>query len=124
MSNAEKINISFYNKVIDVLNEARKSVVRNINRTMVYAYFEIGRIIVEEEQKGKSRAEYGKQILKGLSDKLTKEFGKGFSVDNLENMRRVYLTFSISETVSRKFPPSKSKTFSRISKKEFNLSIL
>jgi len=54
---------------------------------MVYTYFEIGRIIVEEEQKGKERAEYGKKILKRLSQKLNKEFGRGFSVDNLENMR-------------------------------------
>ena len=53
---------------------------------MVYAYFEIGRMIVEKEQKGKERAEYGKQILKELSSRLTKEFGRGFSVDNLKNM--------------------------------------
>ena len=70
---------------------------------MTKTYFEIGKRIVEEEQKGKSRADYGKALLKNLSIELTKEFGKGFSVDNLENMRRFYLVYSKSETVSRKF---------------------
>ncbi len=114
MSNIENENTDFYNKVVDLLKEARSSVVKTINKTMVYTYFEIGKIIVEEEQKGKSRAEYGKQILKGLSDRLTKEFGKGFSVDNLENMRKFYLTYSISETVSRKSNEKKTETVSRI----------
>lgn len=84
MSNIEKSNSKFYNKVVELLKEARKSVVKTVNKTMVLTYFEIGKIIVEEEQKGKSRAEYGKQILKGLSKKLTSEFGKGFSIRNLE----------------------------------------
>ncbi len=68
---------------------------------MVLPYFEIGRMIVEEEHDGKERAGYGKQILKELSKVLTKEFGKGFSVDNLENMRRFYLVYGKSETLSR-----------------------
>lgn len=70
---------------------------------MVYTYYEIGRMIVEDEQQGKERAEYGKQVLKELSNRLTAEFGKGFSADNLENMRRFSLAYSISETTSRKF---------------------
>lgn len=69
---------------------------------MVYTYFEIGRMIVEEEQNGKERAEYGKHLLEELSKRLKSEFGKGFSVDNLENMRKFYIAYSISETVSRK----------------------
>ena len=68
---------------------------------MVYTYFEIGRLIIEEEQHGKDRAEYGKSVLKSLSHKLIKEIGKGFSVDNLENMRKFYLAYSKSETASR-----------------------
>ncbi len=123
MSNIEKANTDFYNKVVKLLKEAKYSVIRTINRTMVYTYFEIGRIIVEEEQKGKSRAEYGKGLLKGLSERLTKEFGKGFSVDNLENMRRFYLTYSISETVSRKSKEKKSETVSRtLDRTDFKLS--
>ena len=70
---------------------------------MTTTYWEIGRRIVEEEQNGKVRAKYGKAIIKNLSDELTKEFGKGFSVDNLENMRKFYLTYSKSETPSRNF---------------------
>jgi len=117
-----KPDTHFYNKIVHLLNEARKSVVRTINKTMVYTYYEMGRIIVEEEQKGKARAQYGKKLLQTLSEKLTKEFGKGFSVDNLENMRRFYLTYSISETLSRKSPQEKSETLSRISTPEFHLS--
>ena len=90
-----------FDKVTQLLSKARSEVVRSVNKTMVYTYFEIGRLIIEEEQHGKDRAEYGKSILKTLSDKLVKEIGKGFSVDNLENMRKFYFSYSKSETVSR-----------------------
>ena len=64
------------------------------NKTIVLTYFEIGRLIIEEEQSGKERAAYGKEILKELSNRLTKEFGKGFSVENLDRMRYFYKTYS------------------------------
>ena len=70
---------------------------------MVLTYFQVGKIIVEDEQKGNSKAKYGERTLKELSTKLTTEFGKGFSVQNLENMRNFYRAFGISQTVSRKF---------------------
>ena len=88
-------------QVVELLQNARQQVLRTVNSTMTYTYFEIGRMIVEEEQSGKDRAEYGKQILKELSEKLTSEFGKGFSTDNLENMRKFYLAYSISESLTR-----------------------
>jgi predicted nuclease of restriction endonuclease-like (RecB) superfamily len=94
---------SFYNKVSALLRQARQSVVRNINHTMVLTYFEIGKVIVEEEQAGKERAEYGKRLLKGLSLRLTNEFGKGFSLRNLEQMRRFYLTYSKTQAASAEF---------------------
>jgi len=94
-------NVKFYSQIVELLQSARNNVVRVVNQTMVLTYFEIGRMLVEEEQKGKERADYGKQILKELSKVLTKEFGKGFSVDNLENMRRFYLVYGKSETLSR-----------------------
>ncbi len=94
---------NLYSKIAGLLQAAKQNVVRAVNQTMVYTYFEIGRMIVEEEQQGKERAEYGKQVLKELSKQLTHEFGKGFSADNLENMRRFFLAYSISETTSRKF---------------------
>lgn len=81
----------FYQKIAKLLTQARNSVVQTINKTMVQTYFEIGRMIVEEEQDGNIRAEYGKQVLIELSKKLTNEFGKGFSRRNLEQMRQFYL---------------------------------
>jgi len=83
-----------------LLTEARKSIVRNINQTMTYTYFEIGRMIVEDEQKGQNRAEYGERTIWELSGKLTKEFGKGFSFTNLKQMRQFYNVYSIGQTVS------------------------
>ncbi|MFH6966946.1 YhcG family protein [Flavobacterium sp. FlaQc-28] len=94
-------NKVIYQQVAELLQNARQQVLRTVNSTMTITYFEIGRIIVEEEQNGKDRAEYGKQLLQSLSQQLTKEFGKGFSVDNLSNMRKFYLTFSISESLTR-----------------------
>jgi len=92
-----------YSSIAELLQTARQTVVRAVNQTMVYTYYEIGRMIVEEEQHGEQRAAYGKQVLKELSQKLTAEFGKGFSVDNLQNMRQFHLAYSIYETTSRKF---------------------
>lgn len=94
---------SFYKEIKKLLQDARQKVYQSINTTMTKTYYEIGKRIVEEEQGGEKRAGYGKAILKNLSEQLSIEFGKGFSVDNLENMRRFYLAFSKSETVSRKF---------------------
>jgi len=96
------IQTDFYSKVADLLKEARKTVVQTVNKTMVYTYFEIGRMIVEEEQNGKERAEYGKQILKELSTRLISEFGKGFSVTNLQQMKNFYTIYGKQQTVSAK----------------------
>lgn len=79
MIEISKSSGDFLKKITDLLKKARNTTVRAVNQTMVYTYFEIGRIIVQEEQNGKERAEYGKKILRELSQKLTKEFGKGFS---------------------------------------------
>ncbi|MPM85609.1 putative nuclease YhcG [bioreactor metagenome] len=70
---------------------------------MVTTYFEIGRMIVEEEQKGKERAEYGQQLINELSYKLSTEFGKGFSPTNIKQMRSFYLIYSKGQTVSDEF---------------------
>ncbi|WP_269224617.1 PDDEXK nuclease domain-containing protein [Flavobacterium sp. IMCC34518] len=95
-------NKVLFSQVVELLQNARQQVLRTVNSTMVYTYFEIGRMIVEEEQNGKDRAEYGKQLLKGLSQQLTKEFGKGFSVENLDRMRKFYKIYSISSSVMTK----------------------
>ena len=109
-----------------LIQQAQTQVVRNVNATMLITYFEIGRMIVEHEQKGKQRAEYAKEILKSISINLGKEFGRGYSVDNLQNMRLFYTVFKKYETAPR-ISTSKSKhpineTVSRISKNIFQLS--
>lgn len=103
-------NKALFQQVAVLLQNARQQVLRTINSTMVYTYFEIGRMIVEEEQNGKDRAEYGKQLLKGLSQQLTKEFGKGFSLRNLEQIRKFYKTYSISSTMSTILENKKTQT--------------
>lgn len=103
MSQVLKNSEDFFEKITDLLENARKKAVYSINQTMVYTYFEIGKIIIEEEQKGQKRAEYGKQIIKELSQKLIKEFGKGFSRRNLEQMRQFYLAYSNTQALSAEF---------------------
>jgi len=95
---------NLYSKIAELLQTARQNAVRAVNQTMIYTYFEIGRMIVEDEQQGKERAIYGNHILKELSKQLTVDFGKGFSQDNLERMKKFYLFYSnpISATPLRK----------------------
>ena len=71
--------------------EARKKIASTVNVAMVYTYYEVGRYIVEDEQDGKVRAEYGKRVLKRVSERLTERLGKGWSVDTLEKTRRFFL---------------------------------
>lgn len=113
MTNKNALNKTFYTQIVNLLQSAKSKVVRSVNQTMVFTYFEIGKMIVEEEQDGKERANYGKELLKELSLMLQKEFGKGFSVDNLENMRRFYLAYEKSETLSRISAKVISETVSR-----------
>ena len=100
------INRNFLQGVSDVLANARKNAKTAVNLSMVYAYFEIGRMIVEEEQHGANRAAYGTQLLKELSNYLTEIYGRGFSVTNLKQMRQFYLTYAndqIGQTLSDQF---------------------
>lgn len=90
----KELHSNLIGKISALLNEAINKVVSTVNQTMVLAYFEIGRMIVEEEQNGKKRADYGKQLLKSLSVRLVAEFGKGFSVENLDRMRYFYKTYA------------------------------
>ncbi|TRX33221.1 DUF1016 domain-containing protein [Flavobacterium sp. ZT3R18] len=85
-----------FSKVAELLELARKQVVSTVNLTMVHTYFEIGKMIIEEEQQGEIRATYGKGILKDLSIRLKEHFGKGFSEQNLRQMRKFYAIYSIS----------------------------
>ena len=99
---------SLLTEVRQLIQSARRGVASVVNTFQVMTNFEIGRRIVEHEQKGEKRAEYGAELLKELSARLTEEFGRGYSEDNLALMRKFYQVFTdrsqISETVSRKSP--------------------
>lgn len=108
--NLSSNNSKFYDKVVSLLESARNHVVRTANQAMVITYFEIGRMIVEEEQNGSDRADYGKELISNLSKMLTQRFGKGFSEGNLKQMRMFYASYSsgskvvgIRQTVSDEF---------------------
>ncbi len=89
-------------QIKQVMGQARSNVAKVVNNELITAYWNIGRIIVEHEQENSERATYGKQTLKELSKVLTEEFGKGFSVSNIYNMRLFYLTYQKFQTVSGK----------------------
>lgn len=90
---------SLYKNVKLVIEEARETVYRSANITMVQSYWQIGKLIVEEEQNGKERAEYGKQLIRSLSEKLSLDFGKGFTETNLKYMRQFYNLFGNSHAL-------------------------
>lgn len=106
--------------IVELLDAARHAAARSVNALMTASYWEIGHRIVEAEQQGKRRAGYGDQLVARLSADLTARFGRGFSPDNLENMRRFFAAYPrsvISEALSRKsedgLPAEKSETVSR-----------
>jgi predicted nuclease of restriction endonuclease-like (RecB) superfamily len=91
--------------IVELLDTARQAAARSVNALMTASYWEVGRRIVEAEQQGKRRAGYGEQLIERLSADLTAQFGRGFGVNNLENMRRFFLAYprsEISQTVSGK----------------------
>jgi len=84
-----------------VLLRVREGAYRAVNFAMVQAYYEIGRLIVEHEQQGQDRAEYGRALLDDLSRRLTAEFGRGFSPQSLRNMRQFYVVFGKRSALRR-----------------------
>jgi len=100
-----QINNTLFRSISELIEDARKFVVRNVNTVMLCTNFTIGKMIVEEEQKGKERAGYAETILKDLSKALSAEYGRGFSHRNLDNFKKFYLIYQerISQTVSAKF---------------------
>jgi hypothetical protein len=98
---------TLFKRVAELIETVRLTVSTTVNLGMVHTYFEIGKMIIEDEQKGKKRAEYGKSVLKELSANLTTKFGKGFSVENLDRMRFFYNVYSdsISSTALTKLNP-------------------
>ena len=95
-------DLDFFEQVSDLLMSARKQAKRQLDRTIVTAYFEVGRMVVEREQQGYKRALYGSKLIKELSEYLTSLYGKGFSIANLKSIRKFYQVYapSIGQTVS------------------------
>ncbi len=116
-----------FQSVKTLIQQAQQLIVRNVNTTMLVTYFEIGKMIVEDEQQGSKRAGYAKETIAQLSVDLTKEFGRGYSADNLERFRNFYLTYGkrISASVLRKSSTlaSKEKSASVVRKSQIPFSL-
>lgn len=98
----QMVHSELYNQIADLIIQARKSVVMQVNTALLATYWNIGRLIVEDEQQSQQRAAYGQQTIKNLSRQLTQEFGSGFSRSNLQNMRLFYLKYPKSQALSGK----------------------
>ena len=126
---------SLFTDLASLIEQGRKAAVRYVNIALVATYWLMGRRIVEYEQKGKERAEYGEELLERISKDLSSRFGKGFSLRNLRNMRSFYLLFPIQQTLSAESSKDKIvqtlsaeliamfQTPSEISQKDRTLSI-
>lgn len=97
MANTELMDtedeLKFYQEVHAILDEAKSKIYEAANNIMTYAYWNVGKRIIEQEQKGNRKAKYGSYLIKRLSQELSDEYGTGFSVANIRNCRQLYLTF-------------------------------
>lgn len=109
------IDNSLLKSIRELLINSRQELVQAVNHTIVASYWEVGRLIVESEQNGNSRAVYGKKTLEQLSIQLTEEFGRGFNVANLRRMRTFYLLYPIRSTVRIELSWSHYRTLLRVS---------
>lgn len=112
------INTNLIENLKSIIISSRVKIVQSVNTVMVQTYWNIGKSLVEDEQQGSTRAEYGKQQLNQISKVLTKEFGKGFDSRNLRNMRQFYLTFPIWNSVSTKLSWTHYRVLIRIENKD------
>lgn len=113
MKKAISVN-KLYKSIKTVLSLARSAAYQAVNTGMVIAYWNIGRLIAVEEQKGKPRAGYGEYLIKNVSLRLTRDFGKCFSKQSLWNMRQFYRTFPILSTAWRELSWSHYKLLIRV----------
>ena len=113
--------IQLLNQLRSLLQQSRQQLQQNINTTMVHTYWQVGRLIIENEQQGSERAAYGKQVLKHLSTELTAEFGKGFDARNLRNMRSFYQVFPIWNAVRTKLSWTHYRSLVRIENEQARL---
>ncbi len=121
------MNISnevFYQSIREVISQSRERVYRAVNTVLLETYWQIGKIIVEEEQNGSSRAVYGSNLLKNISKQFTLEFGKGFDESNLRNMRIFYRSFPIRDALCHKLSWTHYRKLSKIEDEEQRLFYL
>ncbi|HCH24184.1 MAG TPA: DUF1016 domain-containing protein [Oceanospirillaceae bacterium] len=116
MDKKDLVEDHLYQAIVAVVQQTRQQTKQVVNQQMVQTYWHIGHLIVEHEQQGQERAEYGKQQLGQLSKRLQSALGKGFDITNLRNMRRFYLAFPIRETVSLELSWSHYNLLARIEK--------
>ena len=107
-------NPQLLQSVKNVILQARQQAYRMVNAALLQTYWEIGKLIVEDEQNGNDKAEYGKATLKKLANELTLEFGKGFDDSNLRNMRSFYRSFPIRDTLRHELSWSHYRQLSRL----------
>ena len=125
----KNLDHNIYNEIKSLIENSKKEVAKNINNIITITYWHIGKIIVEDELNGKERADYGKQVLKELSKKLTIEYGNGFSERNIRRMKKFYklfIDFEIVATLSPLFSWSHFVEFVKIEdeiKREFYISM-
>ncbi len=110
--------MSIVTSIKQIIIDSRSRVFRMVNATLLETYWKIGQIIVEDEQKGNLKADYGKATLKNLAKELTLEFGKGFDESNLRNMRTFYKSFPIRDTLRHELSWSHYRLLSRIESQE------
>ena len=109
---------SLYNDIRQIIEDARNTVYRTANFTMVQAYWNVGRLIVEQEQQGQERAEYGEALVKELSIKLAGDYGKGFDKTNVWNMRKFYHTFPKVDALRQELSWTHYRLLMRVDRKD------
>ncbi|MCY1661064.1 PDDEXK nuclease domain-containing protein [Chryseobacterium sp. SL1] len=120
----QNYNKTLYNSIAKIIIDAKSAVYRNTNSIVLQMYWEIGKLIIEEEQNGQRRAQYGKSILKNLANQLTLEFGKGFNERNLNNMRAFFSSFPIWNAVRTELSWTHYRIISRIENPEHRLQYM
>lgn len=121
---SQESGAKFYNAIAKVINEAKSQVYRSSNAILLRMYWEIGRLIIEEDQNGELRAIYGKSSLKNLADQLSLEFGKGYNERNLNNMRAFFRAFPIWNAVRTELSWTHYRMISRVENPEHRIQYI
>ena len=107
----QEINIDpLFQNISQLSEKGQQTIIRSVNYSQLYVNYHIGKYIVDDEQDGIRRAQYGKRLIKTLSERLTSQYGMGFSAKNLELMRNFFLLYSKTQTLSALLEPEQKKT--------------